>query len=346
IRFQHHMSVVPESTWLWDTLFFDQIELTTLDHPVVASERFADLQLGPEWVTYISDPDQAQIWLDDKGMVDGSSALKMGGRFAEPLTQAEAIWSVNLSGVPTAMLNFELGSSGRGTAFDGDFVGHFDGDGIAISTDGEHWRPVFNTPKHGQQLSPYSVSLDDLPHGSEFYVKFQRCGTSYTAQTLTWDDLSITRPSEDWYAFSADAGTWVSILLAADQVASLDLRLYDDANGLLAKTTLDSDGSAAIDQVFLPTEGTYYIRVASHDSGDYALSVATGAAFEPHAGGAPRELAVVDDALGHADAEPDDYRVDVITGDDLIATATMPFAGGYTQGGLQLEIIDPDGIQV
>jgi hypothetical protein len=135
------------------------------------------------------------------------------------------------------------------------------GDIIALD---EQTQPTTATRSIGRVLSPgtYLIGVDAWDTGS--------ASVGYTL-----DFLSSTREIEDFYSFTLNAQTAVTITMdVEDSSADLDLYLYDEN----ATTLLESSTSGGIQESISTTigPGTYVIGVdASTGSSNYTLAVET-----------------------------------------------------------------------
>ena len=117
-------------------------------------EDFESGALGPEWTTFSESGGRVRV-LTSPAPHGGSFALFMDRncRFCNTFRLNEAILTVNLSGIPSPTLSFWHAEFSEGeTPFSGPFTGHFDADGVAISTDNTNWFPVFTPPSQSSRL--------------------------------------------------------------------------------------------------------------------------------------------------------------------------------------------------
>ncbi len=174
----------------------------------VASENFEMGSLGGDWTTYSSDPGGRLRVTGAYGTAAGSYALLMDRSNRNPQTLNEAIWTVDMSGVTDPTLSFYHAEWADGQdAFSGDFTGHYNADGVAISDDGVNWHPVWdaaNQATRGEWLQ-YSVDLAaeaaaaGMTLGPNFQIKFQQYGdrpiaTGGRSDGRGYDEITITVP--------------------------------------------------------------------------------------------------------------------------------------------------------
>jgi len=277
IKFQQYGEFEGSMSW-GDYLRFDQIELARDAHPLIAADSFLTERLGPTWSTYTSGGD-AYAQADSTTHGSGPWVLRTGTRKTIEAS-SEATWRVDMSGVSEAMLSFSLRSTASELPFTGDFTGHEKARGIAVSSDGVNWHPVFDGPLANGGPNPYTAELAGVPFASQYQIRFQYYGT-HEQKYMQWDDLVITGPSVDWYEFSAHAGQQVSIALAPRWPEPVNIQLYDQSGALLAEG-LDGlqDVTDVIQDVEIASDGSYYIRVSSLAGSEYSLWVTKGATID------------------------------------------------------------------
>jgi len=254
---------------------------------VVASENFDSGTLGPQWTTYRSNTTYGRIQLTGSyGTAAGACALLMDVS-SSGNNLNEAIWTVDLAGVPSPTLSFYHRSFGDETTnFSGDFTGHYNADGVAISADGTTWHPVWN----GTSVSTWTQYTIDLAAqaathgialGSNFKVKFQQYDNlPLSSDGRGYDEITITTPAptEDWYRFALDAGQSATLALGAS-AAGATVALYDGSGTLRATGTAAYNLSSVIRDFVAPAAGLYYARVTGV-SVNYSLVVTKDAAFD------------------------------------------------------------------
>ena len=330
-----------------------------VDPSLVFSEGFESGALSASWTTYSSDAN-GRIRLDGSfGAADGSNALLMDTHQANPYSLNEAICTIDLSGLTDAELSFQHADWGdEPDALPSTFIGHHEGDGIAISDDGVNWHTVFGTP--GQpfgQWVQYTVDLAaeaaaaGMTLGANFQIKFQQYDNySLDLDGRGWDEITVhaSKSVDDWYSFSLHDGQSASIVLDGTGLDEFDLTLYDDAGNTLASGVPGENVSRIVDNfVDAGNDGfarTYYARVAGNVPADYCLVVTRDMNFdlEPNNdAAAPQEIAPGIAVLGHVggegDALGDYFTIPVVAGDVLTITTTTPASGS----GLFVNLLDP-----
>ena len=219
----------------------------------------------------------------------------------------EAIWEVDLSGVPSPILSFNHTTLGEyDDPLPPTFSGHADGDGVCVSVDGVNWVRVWQgidsingtfanvTLDLGAAARAAGISL-----GANTRIKFQQYGEfpSHIGRRV-WDDVTILNPSllNDVYSFSAQAGEHVTLGTSRQgMVGALPaVSLFDSAGSVLAvgessATHPYSDSHSYDSGIFdfaVPVTGTYYAGVgltssdAATTAAPYQLVVTVGAVVE------------------------------------------------------------------
>ncbi len=273
----------------------------------IVREDFESGTLDGRWGTYSSLPDGRVEVTGAHGTGGGSFALLMDHLLrGSDGNLNEAIWTVDLSGQTEAVLSFRQADwLDEVDLLDGDFSGHRNADGVAISDDGIRWHPVW-TPTRSQPLgvwAPYAIDLGaeaaeaGMTLGPDFRVKFQQYDNlpigiedpnipHYSQDGRGYDEImiSVTAPWEgDWYRFTLHDGRRTAMALASFSPGDIRLELYDAAQNLL-ETGVDA---ANVDQVIqgfadatadgLPE--TYYLRVSGTGE-DYGLVVTRSAVLD------------------------------------------------------------------
>ena len=103
---------------------------------VVDSDNFdAGPPLGPQWTTYSSNSSGQIRVTNGYGAANGAYALVMDVNSSGSIYNLnEAVWTVNLAGVASPTLTFSHRDwSDDADGFSGDFSGHYNADGVAIS---------------------------------------------------------------------------------------------------------------------------------------------------------------------------------------------------------------------
>ena len=253
----------------------------------VVTEGFEGGTLPAGWTAYTSDGTGRVRVTTDDGAAGGTHALVLDrGAFAFGYALEEAIWTVNLSDNPSAILSFRHADLEYSeAAFAGSFTGHANADGIAISADGITWHPVWNAPDQasGQWLA-YSIDLAaeaaaaGITLGSGLRIKFQQYGLSiYSPQGRGWDNIALLTRG-DRYAVEVKSGDNLALTLqrpgagagAPANDLSAQLRLNDetgtqvaaddDLDGVLAWTAA-STGAYVVVLHRLSGAGDYTLRI-------------------------------------------------------------------------------------
>lgn len=255
------------------------------DGPRLFDSEDFERVLDGQWMLYTSDPDRGRTRaLGSPAAAQGSIALYM---WRDPISPSpfvlnEATWTVDLTGATRPALSFFHSDWGDAEhPLPEDFTGHFDGDGIAISTDGMNWHTIFNPPAQAEdQWMPYTIDLAEeaaeagLVLGPNFMVKLQQYDNRRQPPRggRGWDDLRITQSvmSNDWYAFTAAAGDRLGLALDESPAPPGDLLidLYDTAGqNLLASGAPAADFEQSIGNFLAPAAGMYTVRVRNDPAG-------------------------------------------------------------------------------
>lgn len=262
---------------------------------IIAADDFESAALGVAWTTYASAAD-GRVRVTNATAAGGEYALVLDRAILGTSTLTEAIWTVDLAGVSSATLRFAHADfQDEIDPLPATFSGHANGDGVAISGDGQTWRTVLSSPNQiDGQWVPQAIDLSaaaaqaGISLSAGFRIKFQQFdNNSFPTDGRGFDEISIsatTVADEDWYRFSLTDGETATIVV---QGASVEL--YDAAAGLLATGTtiggksiiggfrdLTADGSA----------GDYFVRVFGGPS-DYHLVVLRDATFDAESGPEP-----------------------------------------------------------
>ncbi len=278
----------------------------------------------PDWEVYSSHPGGVVEVTDAYGASTGSFALVMEQAAFGTFNLNEAIYTVDLDGIPSPYLNFDHVSFGdeNDRLPAAGFTGHYPGDGVSISEDGISWYPVMTdvTPPQGLWES---VSIDlqaaadffGITLGTETKIKFQQYDNFDVsfADGRGFDNISVGLADsvEDWYSFDLTAGERATIA-GTNLNDTLDtfVELFDATETSLVAGTPGANVTSWISQFSAPVDGTYYVRVTG--DGDYSLVVTRDAEFDLEEG--IRDITNVSGALGHvqavdtAYAEPDDFN--------------------------------------
>jgi len=255
---------------------------------VLLAEGFELGALGPAWSTYTSD-EHGIVRVDDYAHYGGQYALWMGRDERYGYTLHEAVWTIDLSGVPNPYLSFRHRDfADPWNPFSGDFVDHYNADGVAISDDGVHWHPVTNVGMTGWDAwNEHTIDLAaeaqaaGMVLGPDLRIKFQHYGETIWFDAHAWDELAVWVPTEDWYSFSLEAGESASIVLTPTVLGEpAGMGVYNEAGDRLAVGSLDAyNADRSIDHFIAPASGTYYVRVTGGAEA-YSLVVIRGGAFD------------------------------------------------------------------
>ena len=308
----------------------------TASRSVVVGRRGADLAedfenatLDSFWTTSSSEVGGRIQVTNTVPVEQGSYALVMDrGSTGDP-TLNEAIWTVDLSGVTSADLQFlhtDFGSAtdsgDEETSLPASFTGSVNGDGVAISDDGVNWYTILNaTDIPGVDWIVANIDLVDaaadagMTLGSDFQIKFQQFDdTTFPSDGRGYDDIRITTTpassTEDWYEFSLSDGETSTIVM--DELSFFGdsrVELYDASSNLLA-TSSGADNAEQIierfqDQTSDSSPDLYYIRVVE-PAEDYMLLVTRESGFDREPNSvlpASQDLAGVDQAIGYVSAD-------------------------------------------
>lgn len=184
------------------------------------TESFEDGGLSGDWTTYSSDTDGRIEVTDARGAADGEHALFMDndGPFKGVLN--EAVWTVDLADTAAAVLTFQhLQYNKYPAGFDGPFADHHNADGVAISTNGTDWYPVWSPEQEvptdewlsatvdlGAAADDAGISLTDTTR-----IKFQQYGyRDISSDGCGWDAIEIFT-SGDCYSLDITAGDSVTV---------------------------------------------------------------------------------------------------------------------------------------
>ena len=276
------------------------------------SENFdAGPPLGPQWNTYTSNAGGQIMVTGTYGTASGPYALVMdsGSSTGAYYNLNEAIWTVNLSSVNAPSLNFfHRDWSDDINNFSTDFSGHFNADGVAISSDAVTWHPIWNAPTSAT-WQQYTIDLaaqaatHGITLGADVKIKFQQYD-NYTITTdgHAYDQIAITSPmtAEDWYKFTIDANESTTLALGAS-ASGVKLELYDSSGALLATGHEANNVTQVINNFVATVAGVYYVRVSGNGA-DYRLVATKNADFDTELNdtqAAAQVLSGTDTALGY-----------------------------------------------
>lgn len=332
-------------------------------------EDFESGTLDSSWTLTSSGP-EGRIQLSDVyGAASGAFAMLMDRIPSGDYTLNEAVWTVDLSGVPGALLHFYHAEwADEEDALPLSFVGSANGDGVSISEDGTTWHRVFNPTSQATGVWQL-VSIDlaaaasnaGITLGPGFGIKFQQYDNfELTTDGRGYDAISISSAGgfEDWYRFELADGERATLGVTADPSATADLDLVaSDGVTVLASGASAANLSSVINDFKDMTDDaapeTYFARVAA-SGGRYSLLVTRSAAFDTEGNNVPanaQHLPGLSGAvLGYVASGNDYYRLRLHLNETFSLSASLPAEGPFqfvnglaTQSGsaLRMELYDP-----
>jgi len=339
-------------------------------------EDFESGAFRSSWTVTSSDAGGRIRITDEYGAADGSQhAVIMDRTPSGTLTLNEAVWTVDLSNVPSPILTFHHAEwSDEETALPLTFTGSANGDGVSISDDGTNWYRILNpTSLSSGVWTEVTVDLTvaaasaGMTLGSAFRIKFQQYDDfPITTDGRGYDQISITSAVgfSDWYSFSLEDGEDVTLAaLASTAGATADVELFasDGTTSLAsgsATPALSSLIAGFVDPTSDATPETYYARVDC-SGGDYVLLVTRSSTFEVENNDSvstPQDLTGFSGVLGFLeDGSSDTYRLDLPrarfgVASDLPAAGPFAFGNGLALAGggsaLQLHLMTLGGTPV
>ncbi|MEZ6119436.1 MAG: pre-peptidase C-terminal domain-containing protein [Pirellulaceae bacterium] len=215
--------------------------LGTLDGETVIREDFESGQLNSDYWTYKSSSSFGVIDVTgDYSTADGSYALVMGVNRVSTPNLNEAIWHVDLSGQEDAILTFDhINYSDEPHPFAGDFIQSYEADGIAISSNGFDWHPIFSAPEsRTNRWQSFSVDLGQIEEDfgitvfAPLMIKFQQFDDFPIASDgRGWDNIRIAKPDPaDWYEVDLSSRDVLNVIAAAQDRGDVQVEVFD-ANG-------------------------------------------------------------------------------------------------------------------
>src|SRR5439155_5684109 len=113
----------------------------------------------------------------------------------------EAIYHIDLTGLTQANLSFSyIQFNDETDSLPTDFIGHMDGDGVAISDDGTDWHTILNAPTDSTwttttiDLAAAAASVG-MTLGPNFQIKFQQYDNfEYSTDGRAYDNIQISLP--------------------------------------------------------------------------------------------------------------------------------------------------------
>lgn len=263
--------------------------------PTIASENFesgslpASITTGSFTPTGLPDPQGRIRVKTPDGTGNPSAFALMMDRSPDGVdTLNEAIWTVDLTGVTVATLSFShVQTSDETHALPLDFVGRFNGDGVAISANGVNWRTILSAPTNATWTN-FSVDLvaaasaAGMSLGPNFKIKFQQFDNfAIPTDGRGYDNLLISGAEEDWYSMTLGAGDRATVALKGLTAGTVNVALVNAggmtlATGVAGPTNLDK----VISNFAVPTAGTYYLKVTGSQNTDYSLTLTKDAVFD------------------------------------------------------------------
>ena len=201
----------------------------------------------------------------------------------------EAVYTVDLTVATQATLSFShINFSDEADTLPASFVGHANGDGVAISADGNTWSTVFNATVADTSWTTSTIDLAaaaasaGMTLGPNFKVKFQQYDNfGITTDGRGYDDISVSTSDKDYFHLSLSAGESVSIAATAQTVASFGLELRNSSDVVLATGVTGSTNlTTFINNFVVPAAGDYYIRVAGSSNVLYTLVATRSSAID------------------------------------------------------------------
>lgn len=189
----------------------------------VARADFDSGALDGSWSTWSSTPNGRIQVSGAFGTAAGDGALLMDTTVNGPLNLNEAVWTVDLTGIPYPILWFSTRTFGdESTSLGaGAFNGHRNGDGISISNDGIRWWPVFSsgsgTWSEFYVDLAYQAQNAGMTLGAGFQIKFQQYDNSSlgSGDGRGYDEVRIGQAGTDpdVYEVTIDPGQKLSLRL-------------------------------------------------------------------------------------------------------------------------------------
>jgi hypothetical protein len=240
-------------------------------------EDFESGALGPAWSTASSTPNGRIQVSDAFGTAAGTFALLMDTTVAGPFNLNEATLTVDLSAFTDATLRFfHADFNDEENPLPPNFIGSFNGDGVAISDDGVTWHTILSAPalpvgvwEEVEVDLAAEAAAAGMTLGPNFQIKFQQYDNfPLLTDGRGYDEISIesVEIGGDWYAFSLDGGDTATLALTAQGGNNLTLQLYDASGNLLVETFAED-----------------LLQNGSFESGNFTgwTTVTTGSPFRP-----------------------------------------------------------------
>jgi hypothetical protein len=248
------------------------------------SEGFESGTLGAAWSLYASTVNGRSRVANTNGAAAGSYALLMDTAVTGNNLN-EAIWTIDLSGAISPTLKFSsISFNDELSSLPTDFTGHFNGDGVAISSNGTNWHTIWTnqSPSTWTQITvdlASAAAQAGMTLGAGFKIKFQQFDNNSIAggDGRGYDALSISAAAsvDDYYSFAAAVGQTLTLAgkVVSGSAAHLGLRLLSSSGAVLSQGASSANFDQLIAGFTAPADGVYYANVSSDAACDYALTV-------------------------------------------------------------------------
>lgn len=278
------------------------------------TEDFEAGVLGSGWTTYGSATNARIQVTGSNSTASGNYAMMMDARYYGTYNLNEAVWTVNLTSYVAPFMTFSSYSFSleNNDPLPASFTGHYNGDGVSISADGNTWYTVWTnaTPKTWTSFSvdlAAAAASAGIALGNNFKIKFQQYGNDHTSSAgRGYDKITIASPNFDYYSLNLNAGQHADLALARTSGTGMgSLQIYNAQGALLASSSSsDSNAIASIRDFTASDTGKYFIK-ATLGILDYNLVVTRDCAFnlEPNSS-IPQPLDNRDVAVGSVSAVP------------------------------------------
>lgn len=177
---------------------FNQLAISWLDKTITKDpiwrdfrEDFSNGKPTENWEYYSSDPSGRIVVVNERLRMDCTAGRN---------NLNEAILHLDLYRQSNLALSFwHAEADDEKHLLPSTFIGHANGDGVAVSPDGTNWTTVVNADELdvGTTGQIYTVDLDslDLEYTSDFQIKFQQYDNTYWGGSdgREWDDIQIEK---------------------------------------------------------------------------------------------------------------------------------------------------------
>src|SRR5262249_6342233 len=151
-------------------------------------------------------------------------------------------YHINLAGLQQASLSFShIQFSDEADSLPTDFTGHANGDGVAISDDGNRWHTVLNAPLDSSWTTATfdlvaAAAAAGMTLSSNFQIKFQQYDNfDYPTDGRAYDNIQISLPDpQDTYSLSLSAGDIVSVVAKGLIGGAPNVQLFGSNGSLVA----------------------------------------------------------------------------------------------------------------